>query len=187
MVLVLAMTLLVAFTGMSTASAHTKYVKAPVIKWVSDARAWESHPDELLIKVAYKCYSKKGDNERDWLSVTLWQHGYEDAVVNGEAATATSVPEYEPWEHNDAVYKGKARAWCNGEKHVKWVELDRVRWSHKYGKLGYAHDGHAKVLVELKQVTDRKGKRDDVQKDREWEHVYVKGAGTHAPAPTATP
>jgi hypothetical protein len=156
LLVVLATTFMVAFTGMSTASAHSMSSRAPEIVRVSDAYAGSDRPDTLKIKLSYKCFTAKGDNERDRLSVTLKQKG-EDREA-------------------DAVYTGDAGARCNGHDQEKWVELHRVRWAHGE-QLGFAHNGPASVEVVLKQVTDRQGKRDDVQIQKESFTTGVKGAG----------
>jgi hypothetical protein len=158
LLVVLAMAFMVAFTGVSTASASSAYVQAPEISGVSKAGAGGEHPDTLKIKVSYTCFTKKGDNEGDRLSVTLEQQG-----KGGD------------WAHGDAVYTGMARATCNGRIQEKWVELHRVRSAH--GRpLGYAHNGPATVEVVLKQVTDRPATRDDVQVDKESFRTSVTGA-----------
>jgi len=145
------MTIMVALTGTSTASASSDYVGAPEIFGVSKSVAAGEHPDILKVEVSYKCFTKKGDNERDRLNVTLEQRG------------------------GDAVYTGLARATCNGHKQEKWVHLHRVGSAHGR-QLGYVHNGPATVDVVLKQVTDRSATHDDVQVDKEGFRTVVSGA-----------
>src|SRR5215212_2462358 len=64
LLVVLATTFMVAFTGMSTASARSQAIQAPEIVRVSNAYAGGNLPDTLKISVSYRCHTASGDNQR---------------------------------------------------------------------------------------------------------------------------
>lgn len=153
---VLATTLVVGFTGVSTAAAggdQKNKDKDPEIISVSDVYAKDRHPGNVWVEIKYRCDAK---NDKGTLEVLLRQRAYDE---DGNRT-----------HRQKARYEGEAKADCDGDRHRQVVKLTR---DDDRKNAGYAHNGKAHLDVTL---TEKGRNGDEVSETFD---VDVKGAGHH--------